>query len=339
MASESNLNNWSGARKSALLLLSLGEEEATEVLRHLDDKSLESVILEMAQIQSVSKEEKERILSEFRSTMEASGKIPSSGTEAAKTLLEKTIGKEKAEVILKKLGKIETQNDFDFLDQVEPQVLFQMLSNESHQVIAVTLSNLDPKKAAEVLKVFPKVDQTQIAFRLATTSKTHPEAIQNIAKILKKRYEERDKSEYSEAGGAQVLANILNFMDKGIEEHILSELDTGSPDLALQVREQLYTFEDLEKLDQREMRLLIQRLGNDNSLSLALRGAPDTLKALVLSNLSNNRAQDIRDAWDQKPRVTLREINEARSQILALARRLEDAGQIVLKKEKEEYIE
>ncbi|TGL57305.1 flagellar motor switch protein FliG [Leptospira ognonensis] len=328
-----------GVRKSALLLLSLGADQAAEILKHLDDTMLEAVILEMSKIRAISKEERAQVLSEFHSTISELKDGAQGGLDAAKSLLEKSVGSEKASIILKKINKEETKNDFEFLNQVEPGILQAILAAESPQIIAVTLSNLDPKKAADVLKLFPKPDQAKIAMRLATTSKTHPDVIQNIARILKKRYEERDKREFSEAGGAHVLANILNFMEKGIEESILQELDEASPDVASQVREQLYTFEDIIQLDAKEMRVLINRLADDTTISLAIRGAGDEIRNKFLKNMSNNRANDILDALDLKPRVTLREINEARNKVIQVARELEDEKLILFKKDKEEYVE
>ncbi len=328
-----------GVRKAALLLLSLGKDQAAEVLRHLDESLLEAVILEMSKIRSISKEERETILKDFHSTIDELKGSSVGGLNTAKQLLEQTVGSEKANVILKKIHKEETKNDFEFLNQVEPGVLQGILSSESPKIIAVTLSHLDPKKAADVLKLFPKGDQAKIAVRLATTSKTHPDVIQNIAKILKKRYEERDKQEYSEAGGAHVLANILNFMEKGTEESILQELDEESPEVADLVREKLYTFEDILSLDAKEMRILINKLADDECISIAIRGAGDELRKKFLSNMSNNRAADILDSIDLKPRVTLREINEARSKVVQIARELEEENLILFKKDKEEYIE
>ncbi|MCW7470589.1 flagellar motor switch protein FliG [Leptospira kanakyensis] len=339
MKPENSTSATPGVRKAALLLLSLGKERAADVLKHLDDSMLEAVILEMSKIRSISKEERDVILGEFHNTIEDLNETTAGGLSTAKSLLEHTVGTEKANVILKKIHKEETKNDFEFLNQVEPGVLQGMLGTESPQIIAVTLSHLDPKKAADVLKLFPKPEQAKIAVRLATTSKTHPDVIQNIARILKKRYEERDKQEYSEAGGAHVLANILNFMEKGAEETILSELEETSPDVADQVREKLYTFEDILSLDNKEMRILINRLADDTAISLAIRGAGDEIRKKFLNNMSQNRSEDILDALDMKPRVTLREINEARSKIVQVARVLEEENQILFKKEKEEYIE
>ncbi|GBF48952.1 endoflagellar motor switch protein [Leptospira ryugenii] len=329
----------SGIRKSALLLLSLGQDQAAEILKHLDDKLLESVILEMSKIRSISKEERAQVLQEFQATITEWKEGAQGGIDRAKHLLEKSVGQEKANVILKKIHKEETKNDFEFLNQIQATVLHSILAEESPQIIAVTLSHLDPKKAAEVLKQFSKQEQAQIAVRLATTSQTHPDVLQNIAKILKKRYEERDKREYSEAGGAHVLANILNFMDKGLETSILQELDEKSPDIASQVREQLYTFEDITALDGKEMRTLINRLADDSCIAFAIRGAGEEIRSQFLANMSTNRAADILDVIEMKPRVTLREINEARSKIVQVARELEEERLILFKKDKEEYVD
>ncbi|HMZ63599.1 MAG TPA: FliG C-terminal domain-containing protein, partial [Leptospiraceae bacterium] len=203
---------------------------------------------------------------------------------------------------------------------------------------AVTLSYLQPKKAADVLKHFPQEMQSNVALKLAATSKTHPDAILQIAKVLKKKYDSRDKSELAQAGGAESLANILNFMDKNMEENILKELNEKSPDLAFQVRDKLYTFEDILNLDAREMRTLVNRLGGNELLIVALRGAGDEIKRHFFTAMSQNRAADIVEEMDSRGKTTLREITNARNDILRIARELEEEGIIILKKRKDEFI-
>lgn len=327
-----------GARKSALLLLSLGKEEAAEILKHLDDKSLEAVILEMSKIKYISKTEKEAILEEFQESAHSLSLETKAGEEVARELLEGTLGKEKAQGILNKLSGKGIDSDFAYLNDIDPPTLQSLLMTEAPQTIAVTLSFLAPKKAADVLKLFPKELQAKIAYRLANTSKTHPDAIREIARVIKKKYDSRDSHEYSESGGSEALANILNHMEKGLEDVILQELEEHNPELADQVREKLYTFEDLLALDKKEMRLLITRLQNDGMISISLRGAGEEMKSQFFSAMSQNKAYDIMDDMEMRGKVTLREINEARSHILSLARRLEEDGLIIFKKNKEEYI-
>lgn len=327
-----------GARKSALLLLSLGKDEAAEIMKHLDDKSLESIILEMSKIKYVSKSEKEQILEEFRENSHNISLETKAGEEVARELLEGTIGKEKAEIIMSKLQGKGIDSDFAYLNDIDAPTLHGLLIAEGPQTIAVTLSFLDSKKAADVLKLFIPEVQAKIAYRLANTSRTHPDAIREIARVIKKKYESRDSHEYSESGGTEALANILNHMEKGLEEIILQELEDNNPELADQVRDKLYTFEDLLALDKKEMRMLITRLQNDDCIAIALRGTAEELKEQFFSAMSQNKAYDIIDAMDLRGKLTLREINEARSTILNLARRLEEDGLIIFKKTKEEYI-
>ena len=338
MSSVQNLTNLTGTKKAALLLLSLSKEEAAKVLSHLDDKMIEQVVLEMSQIRVVSKIQRDAILEEFKNTLIEIREGSKGGLDTARELLSKTLGTSKTEEILKKLDKKDIAQDFEFLNEVEPSVTHSLLSTESPQTVAVTLSYLQPKKAAEVLKLFPSELQTSIAIKLASTSKTHPDAVLQIAKILKKKYDERDRSELAQAGGAESLANILNFMDKSLEENILKNLDTASPDLAYQVRDKLYVFEDLLNLDQREMRTLVNKLGGNEQMVLALRGSGDEMKRHFFSAMSQNRAGDIVEEMDSRGKVTLREINQARNEILKIARELEEEGVILLKKKKEEFI-
>lgn len=326
-----------GARKAALLLLSLGKEEAAKVMSHLDDRMIEDVIQEMSQIRSVSKIEREKILNEFQQTINGLGN-KGGGKETARELLSRTVGSERADQIFKKIEKQDVQNDFEFLNEIEPKIIFSLLNGEATQTIAVTLAYIHPKKAADVLRLFPHSEQSKVALKLASTSKSHPDAVVEIAKVLKKRYEARDRSELPEAGGAQSLANILNHMDKEVEDTILKNITEESPEIAHQVKDMLYSFEDILNLENREMRTLLTRLNGNELLTLALRGAGDEMKRHFFSAMSQNRAGDIIEEMEQRGKVTLREINQARNEILKIGRKLEELGLIVLKKRKDEFI-
>lgn len=326
-----------GAKKAALLLMSLGKEEAAKIMSHLDEKMIEEVIMEMSKIRTVSKIEKESILAEFRETLQEIKGESQGGLETAKEILSKSLGHQKAEEILRKVDRKEIANEFEFLNDVEPKVIHGLVSNEAPQTIAITLAYLSPKIAAEVMKLFPPEQRATIAYKLATTSKTQPEAVAQIAKALKKRYDSRDSSEYSEAGGAQSLANILNFLDKEVEEGILQNLSTDSPEIANQVKEKLYIFEDILNLDGKEMRTLLAKVSNE-VLTFALRGAGDEMKKHFFGSMSQNRASDIIEEMEMRGKVTLREISQARNELLKIARRLEEQGLILIKKKKDEFI-
>ncbi|TGJ98576.1 flagellar motor switch protein FliG [Leptospira langatensis] len=325
-------------RKAALLLLSLEKEAAAKALAQLDEKLIEEIVQEMAKIKSVTKADKEAALLDFQGSLKDLAGESRGGIDTARELLYQSLGKEKSESILGKLDRKDTEEDFSFLNDAEPQTLAHLLAPEHTQTIAVTLAFLQPKKAAETLKFLPKELQSKVAVRLANTTKTHPDAIRQIAKVLKKKYEQRDKSEFSEAGGAEALASILNHMDKSLEETILKELEEHSPELASQVREKLYTFEDVLLLNSKEMRILINRLGGDDIIAIALRGAAEGIKSHFFEAMSKNRANDILESMEIRGKVTLKEITDARNGILTVLRDLEEIGEIILKKDSEEFI-
>jgi flagellar motor switch protein FliG len=327
-----------GIRKAALILLSLGEEEAVKVLKQIPEHQIEAVVTEMSKIRSVSKEEKTKILKEFYEEAKTIAEEIHGGKNAAQELLHKTFGKEKADFIWKKIENDSQTSPFEFLDTVSPNIIFQLLQGENLQIIAVILSHLEPKIAAAIMKLFPSDQQSKIALKLATTSKTHPDALNELAKAFKRKLDQKTVTEYTEAGGTQTLANILNFMDKTIEDGILKDLESSEPDLASQVREKLYSFEDILSLDKKEIRILLQELNSDEILSVSLKGAGDLIRTHVFSALSQNRVQDILDSESAKGKVTLKEINDARSKIVTLARKLEEKGRIIFKKNDEEYI-
>ena len=334
----SNKDTPKGAKKAAMLLLSMGKEEAAKVLSHLDDKMIEEIILEMSKLKSIPRTDKDILLKEFKETMDKIAFESRGGVEVAKDILSKSLGIEKAENILQKVGKKDIHKDFEFLNEVDPHAIAAILGKEAAQTIAVTLSYINPKKAAEVLKQFPNELRSQVAIKMAMTSKTHPEAVSEIAKVIKRKYESRDKSEFTTSGGTESLASILNHLDKNLEENILRELGNHAPELANQVKEKLYAFEDLLNLTGKEMRILINRLGGNDLLILALRGAGDEIRQHFFNALSQNRASDIIEEMESRGKVTLREITTSRGEILNIARKLEEEGHIVIKKERDEFV-
>lgn len=327
-----------GAKKAAMLLLTMGKEEAAKVLSHMDDSMIEAIILEMSRLNSIKREEKDNILKEFKETMDVISPGMKGGLDTARELLSRSIGEDKAENILQRVGKKDIRKEFEFLNEIDPQSIAAMIMNEAPQTIAVTLSYMKPRQSAEVMKNFAADLQSDVALKMATTSKTHPEAIIQIARGIRRKYESRDESEFTTAGGTESLANILNHIDKNVEDKILRQLSEKSPELAEQVREKLYIFEDLLNLSLREMRVLINHLGGDELLIIGLRGAGDEIRQHFFNAMSQNRAADIIEEMDIRGKTTLREINNCRAEILNIARELEEKGQIIIKKEKEEYI-
>ena len=327
-----------GARRAARLLLALGPEEAASVLREMQPADLESLITEMARVRSISPKEKHAILEEFGRTLETFEPPVRGGLDQAREFLKKGLGDEAAQEILSRLDRRDLQRDFTFLEQIEPSLLAQALMAEHPQVAAVALSYMVPKTAASVLKHLHPDRRSDIARRIAVTSRTHPDAVHRVAKVLRDKFERRNEEIYSDTGGADALANILNHMDRSTEDEILKTLDEKSPDLYKDVRERLYTFEEVINLDVREMRVLLSTVNDDVILAAALRGVGEELRRHFFNGLSQNRAADILEEMEVRGPISIREINEARGYVLRIARRLEEEGTLVIKKQREEYI-
>ena len=328
----------SGALRAAKLMLALGVEQAAEVLKQLESSEVEMLMREMSKIESIDAEEREELLREFKQSI-AEGKIElRGGAKEARKFLEASLGNEATERIMRRINHRDLHTDFAFLENIEPQALASVLSHEQSQVVAVALSYLNPKIAAEVMRYLPESFCSEVALRIAKTARIHPESLQNAAKILREKFEKRDQESYSETGGVQSLAQILNYIGREHENTILDSLGEQVPNVVEEVKEHLYTFEELLVLSHKEMRLLIARIGDDAVIATALRGLKQELRMHFFNSMSQNRAADILDEIDRRGPVHIKEIQEARSYILGIARKMDENGSIRIKKDKEEYI-
>ncbi|MBX7059611.1 MAG: flagellar motor switch protein FliG [Leptospirales bacterium] len=327
-----------GVQRAARLMLALGAEQAAGILKELSPEEIERVMTEMATLDHISAEEKRQILAEFDETARDFEAPVRGGVDQARRILEIGLGQDKAEEILSRVTRRDLYSDFEFLERIEAGVLAGALAQEHLQVAAVAVSFLKPRIAAAVLRQMPEEYRSEIALRLARAARIHPEAVQRVARALREKFEKRQSEIYSEIGGAETLANILNHMDRSQEDEILDVLDKKAPDLYEQVKDRLYTFEEILNLDNREMRLLVARVNDDLLLASALRGAGDEIRRQFFNAMSQNRAADIVEEIDRRGPLSIKEINEARQYVLNVARRLDEDGEIVIKKEKHDYI-
>lgn len=327
-----------GVQRAARLMLALGPEQAAGILKELSPEEIERVMAEMAGIDHITAEEKRQILAEFDETARDFEAPVRGGVDQARRILELGLGQDRAEEILSRVTRRDLYADFEFLERIEAPALAATLAQEHLQITAVAISFLKPRIAASVLRHLPEEFRSEVALRLARASRIHPEAVQRVAKSLREKFEKRSAEIYSEIGGADTLASILNHMDRSQEDEILDVLDKKAPELYEQVKERLYTFEEILNLDNREMRLLVARVNDDLLLSSALRGAGEEIRRHFFNAMSQNRAADILEEIDRRGPISIKEINEARGFVLNIARRLDEDGEIVIKKDKHEYI-
>jgi flagellar motor switch protein FliG len=319
----------SGRRKAAVLMAALGPDRAAEVLQHLDEDEIESLSWEMAKMGSIEEQTTAAILGEVAASTrpEGLGGV-SGGVEFAREVLERALGAERAEQLLGRLSSVETR-PFEFLRRTPPEQIATFLSTESPQTIAMVLANLPTALAAQVLPRLPEHLQPDIALRIARMGETSPSVIQQVEEIVRRKLNAVAGQEYSAAGGVKSLADILNHADRTTERAVLDYLGSIDGELAEEVRRILFVFEDIAELEDRAIQQVL-READQKDLVLALRGVADSVKGKLLENMSERGAEMLKEEMDVQQPQRKRDVEAAQGRIVAVVRRLEEAGTIVI---------
>lgn len=318
-----------GKRKAAILLVILGPEKAASVLRHLDESDVEQLTIEIANLGKISDEEKKQVLTEFQEIAKAREMIAQGGIEYAKEVLQKAFGPEKAMKIIERLVSNLQVKPFDFLKQADPLQLVNFLQNEHPQTIAVILSYLEPQLAGRILSAFPDELQVEVIKRIALLERTSPDVIRDIEKNLERRLSGFVMQTFSQVGGVDTAAEIMNSIDRSSERKIMEKLSYDSPELAEEIRRRMFVFEDIVKLDDRSVQIVLREI-ETRDLALALKGASEEVKQKIFKNISKRAAQLLQDELEYMGPVRLKDVEEAQQKIINVIRRLEEAGEIII---------
>lgn len=318
-----------GKRKSAILLVMLGPEKAALVLKHLDESDVEQLTIEIANLGKITDEEKKQVLTEFQDIARAREMIAQGGIEYAKEVLQKAFGPEKAMKIIERLVSNLQVKPFDFLRQADPLQLVNFLQNEHPQTIAVILSYLEPQLAGKILSAFPEELQIEVIKRIALLERTSPDVIRDIEKNLERKLSGFVMQTFSQVGGVDTAAEIMNSIDRTSERKIMEKLSYDSPELAEEIRRRMFVFEDIVKLDDRSVQIVLREV-ETRDLALALKGASEEVKQKIFKNISKRAAQLLQDELEYMGPVRLKDVEEAQQKIINVIRRLEEAGEIVI---------
>jgi flagellar motor switch protein FliG len=318
-----------GRKKAAVLLVSLGKERAADVFRHLRDEEIESLSLEMAKLQRLEPATTESVLEEMVATVEAYDSLAAGGVEYAREVLERALGASRAMEIIGRLSTVIEMRPFEFLRRTPPEQIVNFLHNESPQTVALVIANLHTALSAQVLANLPETEQADIALRVARMGETSPDVVKQVEDVIRQKAASVVQQEYSVAGGVKSLADILNQADRSTERNVLDSLSETDEELAAEVRRLLFVFEDLVKLDDRGIQLVL-READQKDLALALRGVSDEVKDRILANMSERGAQMLVEEMEYQPPQRKRVVEEAQGRIVGIVRKLEDAGALVL---------
>jgi flagellar motor switch protein FliG len=324
-----NAASMTGRQKAAAFLISLGPEQASEMLKRLGEREVEALTAEMANLARIQPDTLAVLHDEFAERLAQSELVAVGGMDFAREVLEKTVGRGKADEIIGGLTAAAEMRPFDFLRRTPPEQICAFLADESPQTIALVVASLHSSLAARVLAELPPHVQSDVALRIATMSETNPEVIRDLEVGLKEKLSNVLTQEMTAAGGVESLAEILNQAGRSTERNVLEAMAETDGALADQVRARLFTFDDLVMLADRDIQLLLREV-DQKELALALRGVSNAVKEKLLSNMSQRGADLLREDIDQAPPQRKQVVEEAQSKIVGAVRRLEDSGAITI---------
>jgi flagellar motor switch protein FliG len=321
-----------GVRKAAVLLVQLGQERAAKVLSHLRESEVEAISAEISQLESLTAEETEAVLNEFRDIATAHANILTGGPDFARALLEESLGRERAESIMTRLAAASMQLPFQFLHRADPRQLMSFISNEHPQLIAVVLAHVPSDKATMVQSGLEPAQQADVAHRIAVMDRTSPEILEQLERTLERKMSSvLQPSDFSNVGGLDPLIQIINRADRATERLIVEGLQERDPELAEEVKSRMFMFEDIVLLEDRAMQQVLREVENAD-LALALKGVTDEVRSKVTSNMSERAATTLMEDVELLGPVLLRQVEEAQQKIIRTIRRLEDSGEITIRR-------
>jgi len=314
--------------KAAVLLMSLPEDQAAQLLAKLEPKQVEAVSIEIARMGNFSSEVQEGVIYEFAEINPNSLGGQGGSLDVAKSLVQKALGKKATETLDNVQQTIEAL-PFGFLKNVDTQNLLTFLMDEHPQTIALVLSHLPSQRGAEIIAGLPTDRQLAVVRRIALMGQTSPEVVKEVERGLEQRMASVMSHSYEKAGGVGSVAEILNVSDRATERALLEHLAQEDPDLVEEIRRLMFVFDDLTKLSDKDIQTVLKNV-ETSQWAMALKGADDELKQRILGNMSQRAAQLLEEEMDYLGPVKLSEVESVQQQIVDVVRRLEDAGQLAV---------
>ena len=321
-----------GLRKAAILLIQLGRERASLLLNHIPDAEVEAISGEMARLDNISTAEVEQVLTEFRDLITAVGHVSQGGFAFAQSVLEQTLGPERAKEIMERLHAAAVQMPFQFLHRADPAQLRSFIADEHPQVIALVLAHMTPDKASLLMSGLPPYQQAIVAHRIAVMDRTTPENIRTVEAILERKLSSMlQPQEMSRVGGIESLVNVINRSDRPTERSIIDGLEGLDPELADEVKSRMFMFGDIIGLDDRSVQQVLRQV-DAGELALALKGVNEAVKTKITSNLSARAAENLLEEVELLGAVRLAQVEEAQQSVIRTIRQLEEQGQIMVRR-------
>jgi flagellar motor switch protein FliG len=318
-----------GLENAAILLMSLGEEEAAEVFKHLAPKEVQRLGETIARMKAVPRERVEMVLDKFDAIAASESMLVADTDEYVKSVLRKALGDEKANLLIDRILQGSDVTGIESLKWMDPSSVAELLRNEHPQIVAAILVHLEFDQAADVLKQFSERQRNEVLVRVATLDGIQPTALKDLNEVMSKVLAGGDRMKKSNLGGVKAAAEILNMLGSSIETSVLDFVREADNDLAQKIMDNMFTFDDLEKLDDKGVQALMKEVQSE-SLVIALKGATPGLREKIFKNMSTRAAETLREDLESRGPVRLSEVEAEQKEMLKIVRRLADEGLIVL---------
>lgn len=326
-----------GIKKAAALLISLGPELSAKVLKLLPDEDIEVITAEVANTTRIEPDFKEQVLSEFIDMHQAHSYMLEGGVKYAREMLDRALGASKSVEIMRRLTESTALKPFAFAKKVDPRQLAGAISEEHPQTIALILSYLEPEQSASILSLLSPDMRSDVAKRIATMERVSPEVLGELDTVLSGKFGNFAQQDFAAAGGIKALVGILNRVDRATEKMIFEQLERDDPSLAEDIRKRLFVFEDIIMLDDSAIQRVVREL-DPKDLGLALKGSGAEVSQRIFKNMSKKAGELLREDMEYMGPIRLRDVEEAQQRIVAIIRRLDEAGEIVIARGGEDAI-
>lgn len=319
----------SGVERAAIFLLALGEGDAAAILKHMGPKEVQDLGMAMAGLTRVTTDMMHDVMRHFVENIQGQTNLGVDSDEYIRNVLTNALGSDKASGIIDRILLGKNSKGLEQLKWMDARAITELIRFEHPQIIAIVLSFLDNDQAAQVLSGFSDRQQSDIIMRIASLDGIQPAALQELDEILEKQFTGNANVKSSNLGGIKSAANILNFMGGASESKIMEEITEADEDLAQEIQDNMFVFDNLNDVDDRGIQTLLREVSTDQLL-LALRGAEEGLKEKIFKNMSKRASEMLRDDLEAAAPVKLSEVEAAQKEILAIARRMADAGELAL---------
>ncbi len=326
MANDNALDH---AQQAALFLLSVGHDRAAMVLKDMGPKEVQQIGAAMAELRNITSDMVDNVMERFVTSIRNQTALGVDSDEYIRTMLTQALGADKAANVIDRILLGRNSKGLDQLKWMDPRAIADLIKQEHPQIVAIIMSLLDSDQAAETLAFLPERTRADVIMRVATLQGVQPSALMELDDIMDKQLSGNANVKSSTLGGVDTAANILNFLDSAIEATIIEQISESDAELGQKIQDKMFVFDDLAEVDDRGIQTLLREVATD-SLLLALRGADDTLKQKIFNNMSRRAAEMLRDDLEAAPPARLSDVEAAQKDILAIARRLADTGEISL---------